>query len=181
MDTMVQLLKESLRSSKEEFRGLGSNCWCAPHTPSAVPPSICVTARDTSRLICGSQGLQRWTLIVQGYLFGHNCTRISVETIVRAKATTVQWVQGRVVAGFSRSSSPDGGGGLEDVEVLQDVRDTHQPHGSQEPQTDPGPVQVDGDEGGGNSEVVHEGVELQHEPELIRGRNKLKRIKLSMS
>ena len=135
MDTMVQLLKESLRSSKEEFRGLGSNCWCAPHTPSAVPPSICVTARDTSRLICGSQGLQRWTLIVQGYLFGHNCTRISVETIVRAKATTVQWVQGRVVAGFSRSSSPDGGGGLEDVEVLQDVRNCHQPQSSQEPES----------------------------------------------
>ena len=120
MDTMVQLLKESLRSSKEEFRGLGSNCWCAPHTPSAVPPSICVTARDTSRLICGSQGLQRWTLIVQGYLFGHNCTRISVETIVRAKATTVQWVQGRVVAGFSRSRWM--AAHLMEVEVLRMLR-----------------------------------------------------------
>ena len=39
----------------------------------------------------------------------------------------------------------DGGRGLEDVEVLEDVRDTHQPHRSQEPQTDPGTVQVDRD------------------------------------
>ena len=39
----------------------------------------------------------------------------------------------------------DGGRGLEDVEVLEDVRDAHQPHRSQEPQTDPGTVQVDRD------------------------------------
>ena len=37
--------------------------------------------------------------------------------------------------------------------------------------TNPGPVQVDGDEGGGDGEVVHERVSLQHEPELVRGRN----------
>ena len=36
------------------------------------------------------------------------------------------------------------------------------------------PVQVDRDEGGGNGEVVHEGVELQHEPELVRGGDKLR-------
>ena len=37
------------------------------------------------------------------------------------------------------------------------------------------PVQVDRDEGGGNGEVVHEGVELQHEPELVRGCDELSR------
>ena len=40
--------------------------------------------------------------------------------------------------------------------------------------TYPSPVQVDRDEGGGNGEVVHEGVELQHEPELVRGGDKLR-------
>ena len=40
--------------------------------------------------------------------------------------------------------------------------------------TYPSPVQVDRDEGGGNGEVVHEGVELQHEPELVRGSDKLR-------
>ena len=67
----------------------------------------------------------------------------------------------------------DGGGGLEDVEVLEDVRDTHEPHGSQEPQAYPGAVKVDGDKGGGNGEVVHKGVEFQHEPKLVRGSNEL--------
>ena len=37
--------------------------------------------------------------------------------------------------------------------------------------TNPGPVQVDGDEGGGDGEVVHEGVSLQHEPEFVRRSN----------
>ena len=69
----------------------------------------------------------------------------------------------------------DGGGGLEDVEVLEDVRDTHQSHGPQEPQPDPGAVQVDRDKGWRNSEVIHEGIKLQHEPELVRCGDKLKR------
>ena len=69
----------------------------------------------------------------------------------------------------------DGGGRLEDVEVLEDVGNTHQPHGSQEPQAYPGPVKVDGDKGGGNGEVIHKGVKLQHEPELVRGSDKLRR------
>ena len=73
----------------------------------------------------------------------------------------------------------DGGGGLEDVEVLEDVGNTHQPHGSQEPQAYPGAVKVDGDKGGGNGEVIHKGVELQHEPELVRGSDKLKRRGIS--
>ena len=34
---------------------------------------------------------------------------------------------------------PDAGAGLEDVEVLEDVRNCHQPQGSQEPQTNPVP------------------------------------------
>ena len=63
---------------------------------------------------------------------------------------------------------PDAGAGLEDVEVLQDVRDGHQSEGAEEPQSDPGAVQVDRDEGGRDGEVVHEGVKLQHEPELRR-------------
>ena len=63
---------------------------------------------------------------------------------------------------------PDAGAGLEDVEVLQDVRDGHQPECAEEPQPDPGAVQVDRDEGGRDGEVVHEGVKLQHKPELRR-------------
>lgn len=39
--------------------------------------------------------------------------------------------------------------------------------------TDPCPVQVDGDEGGRNGEVVHERVQLQHEPELVARRYEL--------
>ena len=36
------------------------------------------------------------------------------------------------------------------------------------------PVEVDGDEGGRDGEVVHKGVELQHEPELVTSRYELK-------
>ena len=35
------------------------------------------------------------------------------------------------------------------------------------------PVEVDGDEGGRDGEVVHEGVQLQHEPELVTSRYEL--------
>ena len=69
---------------------------------------------------------------------------------------------------------PYGSGRLEDVEILQDVRDTHQSHSSEEPQPYPGPVQVDGDKGGRDGEVVNEGIQLQHEVELVRGGNELK-------
>ena len=34
---------------------------------------------------------------------------------------------------------PDAGAGLEDVEILEDVRDSHQAESSQEPQTNPVP------------------------------------------
>ena len=37
--------------------------------------------------------------------------------------------------------------------------------------TNPGPIQVDGHEGGWDGEVVDEGVKLQHEPELVGGGN----------
>ena len=37
--------------------------------------------------------------------------------------------------------------------------------------TNPGPVKVDWDEGGWDGEVVHKGVKLQHEPELVRCRD----------
>ena len=70
---------------------------------------------------------------------------------------------------------PDGSGGLEDVEVLEDVWDRHQPHGTQESEANPGPVQVDGDKGGWDCEVVHKGVELQHEPDLVWSRNELRK------
>ena len=42
--------------------------------------------------------------------------------------------------------------------------------------TNPGPIQVDGHEGGWDGEVVDEGVKLQHEPELVRGSDELKRV-----
>ena len=70
---------------------------------------------------------------------------------------------------------PNGSGSLEDVEVLEDVGDRHESHGTQESEANPGPVQVDGDKGGWDGEVVHKGVELQHEPDLVRSRNKLRK------
>ena len=42
------------------------------------------------------------------------------------------------------------------------------------------PVEVDGDEGGRDGEVIHKGVELQHEPELVTSCYELK-IVLSTS
>ena len=59
--TPWQLLKENYYPLKfEDFWGLGSNSWCAPHTPSSVPPSISVTGRDTFNMWWGwSQGLRR--------------------------------------------------------------------------------------------------------------------------
>merc|ERR1712223_631252 len=65
-------------------------------------------------------------------------------------------------------SKPDGSGGLEDVEVLEDVWDGHEPHCAQESEADPSSVEVDRDKGGRDGEVVNEGVELQHEEDLVR-------------
>ena len=74
----------------------------------------------------------------------------------------------------SQPSQPDAGASLQNIQILEYVWHCHQPEGSQEPQTDPGPVQVYGDKWGRNGEVVNEGVELQHEPELVRGGDELK-------
>ena len=82
---------------------------------------------------------------------------------------------GKYTALAPPAASPDAGARLENVEILQDVGNTHQSHRSQEPQAYPGPVQVDGDEGGRDGEVVHEGIQLQHEPELVRGCDELKK------
>ena len=95
--------ERKLRSSEiRGLLGLGSNSWCAPHTPSSVPPSISVTGRDTFNMWWGgSQGLRRrsqlhqkllftivWSAIVAKYLwrniFGHNCA------LRASKATTVR-------------------------------------------------------------------------------------------
>ena len=64
--------------------------------------------------------------------------------------------------------SPDRCCCLEDVEVLEDVWDGHEPHGTQESEADPSSVEVDRDKGGRDGEVVDEGVHLQHKPELVR-------------
>ena len=84
-----QLLKENYDPLKfEDFWGLGSNSWCAPHTPSSVPPSISVTGRDTFNMWWGgSQGLRRrsqlhqkllftivWSAIVAKYLWSQLCS-----------------------------------------------------------------------------------------------------------
>jgi hypothetical protein len=45
--------------------------------------------------------------------------------------------------------------------------------------TDPRSVQVDGDEGGRNGEVVDERVQLQHEPELVARGDELRKILLT--
>ena len=53
------------------------------------------------------------------------------------------------VVSFSFESSsaplPDAGASLQDIQILKDVRDSHQPESSQEPETNPCPVQVYGD------------------------------------
>ena len=93
-----QLLKENYDPLKfEDFWGLGSNSWCAPHTPSSVPPSISVTGRDTFNMWWGgSQGLRRRSQLHQKLfsqlfgaqlwrnIFGHNCA------LRASKATTVR-------------------------------------------------------------------------------------------
>ena len=58
---------------------------------------------------------------------------------------------------------------------MKNVRNSHQPQSSEEPQTYPIPVEIDGDKGGRDGEVVNEGIQLQHEPELVRGGNELKK------
>ena len=130
-----QLLKENYDPLKfEDFWGLGSNSWCAPHTPSSVPPPICVTGRDTSRLICGSQGLRRWSQLCKDFwsqlsqnIVGQNCARISLETIVSLGPRPQPCGCTRVRKGCPTDGGlPDGGGRLEDVEVLQDVWNRHQ-------------------------------------------------------
>ena len=69
--TPWQLLKENYDPLKfEDFWGLGSNSWCAPHTPSSVPPSISVTGRDTFNMWWGgSQGLRWRSQLHQKLLF----------------------------------------------------------------------------------------------------------------
>ena len=51
---------------------------------------------------------------------------------------------------------PNGGRGLQDVQILQDVGHGHQPQGTQEAQPDPVALQVDGHEAGRNGEEVDE-------------------------
>lgn len=62
---------------------------------------------------------------------------------------------------------------LQNVQVLEDVGHRHQSQGSQEPQSDPRPVQVNRHEGRWYRKVVHERVHLQHEPQLVTGGDKL--------
>ena len=63
--------ERKLRSSEiRGLLGLGSNSWCAPHTPSSVPPSISVTGRDTFNMWWGgSQGLRRRSQLHQKLFF----------------------------------------------------------------------------------------------------------------
>ena len=91
----------------------------------------------------------------KGYDGGHNCARIFLVTIeskrlwsslcqnifgdncaLRAKATTVRGPRVRKGSSSNRwVALPDGGGSLEDVEVLQDVWNCHQTQSSQEPKS----------------------------------------------
>ena len=57
---------------------------------------------------------------------------------------------------------------------MKNVRNSHQSQSSEEPQSYPVPVEIDGDKGGRDGEVVNEGIQLQHEPELVGGSNELK-------
>ena len=57
---------------------------------------------------------------------------------------------------------------------MKNVRNSHQSQSSEEPQPYPIPVEIDGDKGGRDGEVVNKGIQLQHEPELVRGGNELK-------
>ena len=56
---------------------------------------------------------------------------------------------------------------------MKNVRNSHQPQSSEEPQSYPIPVEIDGDKGGRDGEVVNKGIQLQHEPELVRSGNEL--------
>ena len=71
---------------------------------------------------------------------------------------------------------PDGGGGLENVEILEDVRHRHESERPEESEADPGAIQVDGHERRRDGEVVHEGVQLKHEPEFVTGRDELQGV-----
>lgn len=62
---------------------------------------------------------------------------------------------------------------LQNVEVLEDVRDRHQSQGSEEPQSDPRPIEIYRHEGRWYRKVVHERIHLQHEPQLVTGGDKL--------
>ena len=57
---------------------------------------------------------------------------------------------------------------------MKNVRNSHQSQSSEEPQPYPVPVEIDGDKGGRDGEVVNEGIQLQHEPELVGGGDELK-------
>lgn len=63
---------------------------------------------------------------------------------------------------------------LQNVEVLEDVRDRHQSQGSEEPQSDPRPIEIYRHKGRWYRKVVHERIHLQHEPQLVTGGDKLR-------
>ena len=70
MDTMATAERKLRSSEIRGLLGLGSNSWCAPHTPSSVPPSISVTGRDTFNMWWGgSQGLRWRSQLHQKLLF----------------------------------------------------------------------------------------------------------------
>ena len=78
-------------------------------------------------------------------------------------------------------ASPDAGACFQYIEILQDIRHTHQSHSSEEPQSYPGPVQVDGDKGGRDGEVVNKGSNLEHEVKFIIGSHELNKMLMSLS
>ena len=69
---------------------------------------------------------------------------------------------------------PDGSWKFEDIEVLENVRNGHEPEDTKEAETDPCSVEEDTDEHGWNGEVVNEGADLEHKVELVGGGHKLK-------
>ena len=136
MDTMGQLLKENYDPQKRILGFFGVkllvrtsySAQCSSfylcHWQRYVTFNMWVTRVTTVVTIV--QGFVCWSQLCQN-IVGHNRARISWRQLCpQAKATTVRGSKGEKRVLQLMAGLPDGGGRLEDVEVLQDVWNGHQ-------------------------------------------------------
>ena len=197
-----QLLKENYDPLKfEDFWGWGQTL--GAHLILLPVFLLLSVSLAEIRLICGGAGHKGYdgdhncTRSFFHNCWERNCGGISLVTIVlwgpaRPQPCGVQGSEEVEAILGPVGLLPDRGGRLEDVEVLQDVRHGHQAQGAQETEacvqwhiferatkdwpTYPGTVQIYGYKRWRDGEVVDKGVKLQHEPELVRGSDELKRV-----